>query len=258
MPDLLRQGYGEFNATHGIGPVEWPHHDLFFVHRGRIALEFPKLERTLVLGAGNGVLIWPRTLFQGRALGAGARASIQHFHVARRDAEPFAALADQASGFCKSTAQAGSAWLTRCVERLQLARGRVRAWLLAVVLEDGGFVRPPQCTVPAPRLDIARLADWARENLAENPGVSELAALVGLSPSRFRTVFLQEYGRSAGRFIVEVRTSEACRLLRETREPLKAIALQLGHADPVVFSRAFKHATGVTPARYRMANRIRG
>jgi AraC-like DNA-binding protein len=222
-------------------------------------LEFPALGRTLALAAGQGVLVWPHTEFRGRVAGGRVRASIQHFRVGRGDGEPFTGLAAQRGGFAASAAGGNAAWLTRCMERLQRSTARVRPWLLAVVLVEGGFLLPT-AKIPSAgsRLDLATLADWIRAHLPENPGVPELAAQAGLSPSRFRAVFLTQRGLSAGKFVLTLRTEEARRLLAETREPLKVIAAKLGHADAVVFSRAFKRATGLTPAHYRRQHRIRG
>lgn len=259
MPDFIRRGYGEFSLRHGIGPARWPHHDLFFVHSGQVTLEFPALERSLVLAAGQGVLIWPQTEFRGRVESGRARASIQHFRMRRGEGEPFARLAGQSAGFVASASDANASWLTRCIERLQRSSDAVQPWLLAVVLIDGGFLLPAAKITPASdRLDRARLADWIRSHLPENPGVPELAALAGLSPSRFRAIFLSQEEVSAGKFVLAIRTEEARRLLAETREPLKAVAAKLGHADAVVFSRAFKRATGMTPAHYRRQHRICG
>lgn len=259
MADFIRHGYGEFNARHGIGPAEWPHHDLFFVHSGRVEMEFPALGRALTLTGGRGVLVWPYTAFQGRVPSGRARASIQHFRVGRGEVGPLAGLRAQRSGFTASTTDANTLWLTRCMERLQRTTEAVRPWLLAVILIEGGFLHPgAQRAAAGDRLDRSRLAEWIRAHLPENPGVPELAAQAGLSPSRFRTIFLSQSGVSAGKFVLAIRTEEARRLLTETREPLKAIADRLGHADAVVFSRAFKAATGLTPAQYRRQHRIYG
>lgn len=223
-----------------------------------MALNFPELNETLNLGPGEGVLIWPDTAFRGHAIGAKALASIQHFRVATGDTEPFRKLQKQRDGFTPSAAT-DPAWLARCVERLQSGEGAARNWLLAVILAEGGFLRSVSGEPDGRgRLDLAALKSWILAHLVENPGVPELAKRVALSPSRFRTVFLEQEDISAGQFILDVRAAEARRLIAETQEPLKAIAARLGHADVVVFHRAFKRDTGTTPARYRRDHRIRG
>jgi len=257
MPHLLRRGYGEFGHRIGIGPAQWPHHDFLFVHRGHVSLEFPALARSLSLAAGQGVLIWPHTEFRGQARRGRVRASIQPFRVEGDGDGPFAPLADQQRGF-RVTRGGPSDWLNRCVDRLQRAEGPVRVWLLAVILAEGGLLSAAGAPAGDTRIDLASLREWTRTQLARGPGVGDLAARVGLSPSRFRAVFKTEHGLSAGTFLRAVRTAEAQRLLAETQEPIKAVAGRLGLADTVVFCRTFKRDTGQTPARFRRAQRISG
>lgn len=133
-----------------------------------------------------------------------------------------------------------------------------RAALLAHILADGGYLRGSNAPAAPARLDLLRLGDWLRANLPGNPGIPEMARHCGLSPSRFRTVFLREHGRSAGSFLLKVRAVEAERMLLETRQPLKAIAAALGYADAVVFLRAFKRHAGVTPNAFRQLHRANG
>jgi len=264
--DFVRQGYGSFSKRHLIGPAQWPHHDLFFVHQGVIELEFPFTNRRLALKRGQGLLVWPHTAFRGRALGQTARASIQHFLIRRGEPAPFDSLAVQRNGWSAQTSPAG-AQLTRDVERA-IALGREPASsprtrlqqqaLLTLILTGGGFLDSSLPAMPPVRINLAALEAWLRTQLSSNPGVSELAQHNGLSASRFRAVFLAEHGRTAGDFIRAVREAEARRRLSETCEPLKAVASALGYADPVAFHHAFKTRTGVTPARFRRENQING
>jgi AraC-like DNA-binding protein len=50
---------------------------------------------------------------------------------------------------------------------------------------------------------------------------------------------------------MERRITEAKALLRETREPIKAIAANLGFHDAAHFSRRFRAWVGQTPLDYR-------
>jgi len=129
---------------------------------------------------------------------------------------------------------------------------------LTLVLAEGGFLKAHTQEWTRPRIDLAALESWLRANCQRNPGVSEMAALSGLSASRFRTVFFIEQGIPPGRFLMAFRELEARRRLSETDEPIKAIAAALGYADVVVFHRAFKSRTSQTPAQFRRTNRIRG
>jgi len=265
MLRLLRSGYGHFSARRSIGPARWPHHDLFFVHRGAVVLEFPELEQRIHLSRGTGVLIWPQTSFRGQPVGNDARASIQHFAFSTKTTAPFDRLARSKEGFSRQGAPA-SVWLENCVDRLQHATTRpfdeeiapLRALLLQVVLLEGGFLDYAARPVAEPRIPVAQLERWLQANLAANPTLPALAQFCGLSSSRFRSVFREQTGQTAGQFLRQIRDVEAKRRLVETPEPIKAIAAALGYASPAVFHHAFKLRTGQTPARFRRRESISG
>jgi AraC-like DNA-binding protein len=262
-----RHGYGSFGATRGLGPAEWPHHDLLFVHRGRLVLEFPHAARRVTVERGRGILIWPHTPFAGRTETRTAVASIQHFSISLPEPEPLSRLAAQRRGWTEQT-QPATGILERDVRRIQdLARKNdasprmqaIRRALLTLVLAEGGFLQAPAQSRGRPgRLDLAALETWSRSSLGRSPGIADLARRAGLSPSRFRALFRSEHGRTAGEFLRALREEEARRLLAETDEPLKAIAARLGHADAVVFHRAFKARVGCTPSEFRRRFRITG
>lgn len=266
MMKFIRQGYGEFDATRAIGPAEWPHHDLFFVHRGRVVINFPLLDQTIELKRGAGVLIWPHTKFRGYACDRSARASIQHFRVEAGVPFPFRQLLGQRRGISRQLARP-SHWLESCVDRSQEAV-RLPMWgieadmrsqlLLALILMEGGYLSPDFDADVPKRIDLVAMGAWLRENLSRGPGIGGMAERVGLSPSRFRTVFVAEHEMTAGEFLLLVREAEAKRLLVETAEPLKRIASALGYADAAVLNRAFKLRTGMTPATFRRRQRIIG
>ena len=50
---------------------------------------------------------------------------------------------------------------------------------------------------------------------------------------------------------VQVRISEARRLLKETDLPVREIAFQTGYDDPLNFSRMFRKVCGVSPTQFR-------
>ncbi len=267
MFEEVRWGYGTFGVGREVGPSEWTHHDLFFVHRGSVELEFPDIGRQLSLERGAGVLIWPHTRFHGQATCRQARCSIQHFRVEKGFvAPPFDLLQAQRCGFSVQTASP-SRWLESCIEHA-VRRERPlpavddsklsRQALLTLVLAEGGFLKPHTQERTRSRIDLAALESWLRANSRRNPGVPEMAALSGLSSSRFRAVFFAEQGIPPGRFLMAFRELEARRRLSETDEPIKAVAAALGYADVVVFHRAFQSRTGQTPAQFRRKNRIRG
>lgn len=85
------------------------------------------------------------------------------------------------------------------------------------------------------------------------PSSKELAELVGLSQSRFLTVFHKLTGGSPTRFIEYKRYIEACELLLTTSQSISEIAAILGYADAFHFSRKFKQNAGISPRAFRLA-----
>jgi AraC family transcriptional regulator, arabinose operon regulatory protein len=85
------------------------------------------------------------------------------------------------------------------------------------------------------------------------PSSMELAERVGLSQSRFLTVFHELTGVSPTRFIEYKRYLEACELLLTTSQSISEIAATLRYADAFHFSRKFKQNAGMSPRAFRRA-----
>lgn len=265
MLEFRKHGYRQFRPTQLIGPAKWPHFDLLFVHRGTVVMDFSGLAKSVTLSPQSGLLIWPHTAFQGRVEGRRALVSIQHFAVLDSAREPFDRLLRKQNGFSEQ-GPVNRSWLEQCVRRAQSMAGEegggidhplLRRALLHLILKDGGFLIDPKQN-QTKQIDKEALTQWLITQLPHNPGVPELAKWARLSPSRFRTVFLQEHGLTAGEYLTVCRMREAKRLLSETDEPIKAIATAIGYADAVVFHRAFKMRVGQTPACYRREFRAIG
>jgi AraC-like DNA-binding protein len=106
---------------------------------------------------------------------------------------------------------------------------------------------------PARRLDV-RALDRARRFLdAETTRVvqsSELEQVTGLTRYDLAHQFRAALGTSPYRYSVQ-RRLEVARAQLEQHRPLVDVALASGFADQAHFSRMFKRAVGVSPARYR-------
>ena len=81
--------------------------------------------------------------------------------------------------------------------------------------------------------------------------VESLAAIAGMSRSRFNHHFARTYGRTAMEFVHSVRLRAGARLLRETDQPVKVIAQAVGFASRSHFSRAFRTEFGLDPTAFR-------
>ena len=81
--------------------------------------------------------------------------------------------------------------------------------------------------------------------------LDSLAALAGMSRSRFTYHFGKTYGRSPMDYLQSIRLEAAARLLRSSAMPVKCVAAAAGFASRSHFSRAFRAEFGVDPSGYR-------
>jgi transcriptional regulator GlxA family with amidase domain len=81
--------------------------------------------------------------------------------------------------------------------------------------------------------------------------VTELAAAVRLSPSRFAYLFRRDTGVSPGRYLHTLRMERARLLLERTFLSVKEVMVQVGVNDPSHFSRDFRRHHGIHPTGLR-------
>jgi transcriptional regulator GlxA family with amidase domain len=93
------------------------------------------------------------------------------------------------------------------------------------------------------------------QRLAERVRMGEIAALVGLSPSRFANLFRHVVGTSPLRYLRQLRIERARALLEETSLPIKDVMRQVGCTDKSHFSKDFRSRFGVGARQYRAAFR---
>ena len=88
--------------------------------------------------------------------------------------------------------------------------------------------------------------------IPQNPhSLDSLAALAGMSRSRFAYHFAKAYGRSPMDYLQSVRLKSAARLLRSSNMLVKSIAAAVGFASRSHFSRAFRAEFGIDPTAFR-------
>ncbi len=82
-------------------------------------------------------------------------------------------------------------------------------------------------------------------------GLQQLAVLAGVHPVHLAREFRAHYGITVGQYIRRLRVQHACKLMQQSRMPLKEIAAVCRFADASHFSNQFKKVVGMTPAQYR-------
>jgi AraC-like DNA-binding protein len=106
---------------------------------------------------------------------------------------------------------------------------------------------------PAALLDarVQDVLDFVTANLHRRPSLSEIAAVVSLSPGRVSKLFAAQIGMSLREYAVSARLDRARHLLSESSMTVGQIAQALGYRDPFLLSRQFTRRFGVAPSRYR-------
>jgi AraC family transcriptional regulator len=122
---------------------------------------------------------------------------------------------------------------------------------LAYALDGRAPRVEPNCALSAPKLRL--VMEYLESNLDRNVTLTELAALVDLTPRYFCTVFKQAIGRPPHQFQIEQRVERAKSLLRQPPVSVTDIALMVGFSSQSHLNAYFRRIVGVTPARYRAA-----
>jgi len=102
-----------------------------------------------------------------------------------------------------------------------------------------------------PGFKLKQITDWVDSHLDEEFDLEQLAARAGLSKFHFHRLFKSASGVSPGKYQLNARMKEARRRLRETKQSVVSVALDLGFSSPSHFAQVFRRETGLTPSEYR-------
>jgi AraC family transcriptional regulator len=109
-------------------------------------------------------------------------------------------------------------------------------------------------TQPAYALDdrrLRRVLAYVDEHLAEDISVADLANVACLSIFHFTRAFAASTGVPPHRYVSRKRLESAKGMIATGRASLSEIALDCRFSSQSSFTRAFRRATGKTPAEYR-------
>jgi AraC-like DNA-binding protein len=99
-----------------------------------------------------------------------------------------------------------------------------------------------------------KLEQTLRENLSHQWTVEEMAALVGLGTTTFSEKAKSYTGFSPLNYLINIRISEAIKLLKRHDVHVTDIALDVGFYSSQHFATTFKKLTGYTPSEFRKKN----
>lgn len=98
---------------------------------------------------------------------------------------------------------------------------------------------------------IQTVRQYIDDHFTENPTLSELAALVYMTPSAFSRYFKFHTGTTLSDYIIDVKLAYAVRLLVDTSHSISEICYECGFNNQSNFNRIFKSKKGQTPREFR-------
>jgi AraC family transcriptional regulator len=109
----------------------------------------------------------------------------------------------------------------------------------------------PRSDTRLSRRRIARVTEYIQANLSQDLSLAQVAGVIGMSPSHFKTLFKESVGVAVHQYVIRRRVEYATGLIASNELPLSQIALQAGFANQSHMARCMKRLTGVTPRRLR-------
>lgn len=102
-------------------------------------------------------------------------------------------------------------------------------------------------------LKIRKAKDIIIANMAEPPGLQELANTVGLNLKKLKVGFKELYGDSVYSFLFDYKMEYARKMMESGEYNVNEVGLKVGYSTSSHFIAAFKKKFGTTPKKYLMA-----
>jgi AraC-like DNA-binding protein len=128
----------------------------------------------------------------------------------------------------------------------------------------GPSATPPvalaETRVPAAGLlawQARKVRNYIDSHISGSVRVADLCALIQRSEAHFSRTFRCTFGVSPHAFLLRRRVELAAQCMLQTDAPLSQIALRCGFTDQAHLCKAFRHATGQSPASWRRVRKAR-
>jgi AraC-like DNA-binding protein len=141
----------------------------------------------------------------------------------------FAEALERFAAFCQFMTD-----LSRCTDYQLLSSAQLQSFDDEVSLEQ-----------------INSIVNQLTESIAQAPSMSEFAAQLGMTESRFSRFFRRTTGNNFIDFVNRVRISRACLLLMESNRYITHICYDVGFNNVANFNRRFLEIKGMTPSEFR-------
>ena len=104
-------------------------------------------------------------------------------------------------------------------------------------------------------INVNRAKEFISTNFKRSFSSSEISEYCGISASHLRAKFHRVTGMTLTEYRENLRIEEAKKMLSHLSLAPKEAAYELGYSDVYHFTKVFKDATGITPAKYAKENR---
>ena len=129
--------------------------------------------------------------------------------------------------------------VNNCIEHILIELSRIYD-IRYVSLEDSAY-----------KSQLLELRHHVHGTIHENWTVDRMAKAIGLSTSRFSVIYRRHFHSSPMEDILQMRVTEAKKLLVSSQLNMKQIAERCGFKNEYYFSRFFKKWVGIAPSVYR-------
>lgn len=99
--------------------------------------------------------------------------------------------------------------------------------------------------------ELENAVNWIQKHKFEKITLADLARCCHCSRSAFEKKFRRMFGVSPGKYLLDLRLSEAENMLRNTSDSCAQIAETCGFSNQFIFSRLFSKRYGISPKDYR-------
>ncbi len=136
----------------------------------------------------------------------------------------------------------------------QMALSEMGGWLKAALEKLQNIIQ--ETRNDSTRSFVSRALDYVRDHYEDKElSVESVCDYLNVSAAYFSTVFKRETGKTFINYLTDFRMEKAVRMLLEKNEKTYVIAQAVGYSDPNYFSYAFKKKYGMSPSKYRAAQR---
>ena len=160
--------------------------------------------------------------------------------------EPFVFHTKNSLRFIEAFKRAAKVWQAKQAGYMSACKAELYTVLSAMEKEFSTYISGENQELISPAVE------YIHENYTtENISISEISKMCNITPEYFRSIFKKAYGSSPVKYINELKISRAKELLGSGLYSVSEAATLSGFSDPSHFSREFKKAVGISPARFK-------